>query len=448
MQPLNLIDHLFLLLDGDTQPMNISGICVFELPLGADDDFVSDVVSKMQASDILPTHPFNQMLSGQLFWRQCQNFDIKEHVHHVNLGNATLQTALDYIACNHSVRLSKKKPLWECHIIEGIIPASEGQNARFIVQLKIHHAIADGIAAMRLLSRSLSNSPNEPFFAPFWAVPPKSKHKNKAPSLWSILKAQTTSLLPVGRELYHRIKDRHLPQFTKSLDAPCTPFNQKISRTRTLCTLSIKKNRFEKLAKAHDTTTNDMILASISGAIRAYLQEKNALPKKPLIGFVPISLKQDADEMGNYLSFLLSNLGTHLSAAKDRIAIIKASMNDGKMRFGRMTPVQIINYSLMIYGAFGVNLITGAVPHKQAFNLLISGVPSQKNPLYLNGAKLVHIYPASVLLDGQAVNITFIHYQDTIDFGIVACGDVLPDVDKLTLYLDQELQILEALEHS
>lgn len=448
MQPLNLIDHLFLLLDDDTQPMNISGICVFELPLGADDDFVSDLVSKMQADDVLPTRPFNQVLSRRLFWRQCQNFDIKDHLHHVNLGNATLQTALDYIACNHSVRLDKKKPLWECRLIEGIAPEAKGQNARFIVQLKIHHAIADGIAAMRLLSRSLSNSPDEPFFAPFWAVPPQLKHKNKTSSLWSMLKAQKNSLIPVGRELYYRIKDRHLPQFTKSLDAPYTPFNQKINNARTILTHSIKKSRFEKLAKIYNTTTNDMILATVSGAIRTYLQEQNALPKKPLIGFVPISLKQDANKMGNHLSFLLSNLGTHLPAAKDRIATIKASMNDGKMRFGRMTPVQIINYSLMIYGVFGINLMTGAMPHKQAFNLLISGVPSQKKPLYLNGAKLAHIYPASVLLDGQAINITFIHYQDTIDFGIIACGDVLPDVDKLALHLDRELHMLEILEHT
>lgn len=444
MQLLNLVDHLFLLLENDTQPMNISGICVFELPSGADDNFVSSLAKKMCATTILPTAPFNQVLSKRLFWAECIDFNIDNHFYHTKLTNASLNEALQYIARNHSVRLDRRKPLWECHIIEGINPKTEQDNPRFIVQLKIHHALADGIAAMRLLSRSLSRSPDEPFFTPFWGVPPKSKNNHISLSLRSILKIQKNSLLPVIRELYQRVKDRHSPEFTSSLDAPTTLFNQKINNSRTICTHSIEKSRFETLAHKHKTTTNDMILAVISGAIRVYLDEQNALPKKSLIGFVPISLRQDGSETGNQLSFLLTNLGTHLDSAKDRITTIKASMNDGKARFRRMTPTEVVNYSLMIYGMFGINLITGMIPKKQAFNLLISNVPNQKEPLYLNGAKLNHVYPASVLLSGQAVNITFVHHQDMVDFGIVACSDVLPNINKLTAYLDKELKKLEA----
>lgn len=61
--------------------------------------------------------------------------------------------------------------------------------------------------------------------------------------------------------------------------------------------------RFRDVADRLNVSINDVILAVCSGAIRRYLMEMDALPSKPLIAFVPISLRSDDSATGNQISF-------------------------------------------------------------------------------------------------------------------------------------------------
>jgi diacylglycerol O-acyltransferase len=80
-----------------------------------------------------------------------------------------------------------------------------------------------------------------------------------------------------------------------------------------------------------------------------------------------------------------------------------------------------------------------------AYNLVISNVPGPRKPMYWNGAQMVGIYPASIVLHGQALNITLVSYVDQLDFGIIACRRSLPHVQRLIDYLEESLRELEAL---
>ena len=93
----------------------------------------------------------------------------------------------------------------------------------------------------------------------------------------------------------------------------------------------------------------------------------------------------------------------------------------------------------------GLNLISGILPRRQAFNLVISNVPGPREPLYWNGAQLDALYPASVLMDGQALNITLTSYLDKLEVGIMACRHVLPRVQSLLALLEEEIQTFEQL---
>ena len=109
-----------------------------------------------------------------------------------------------------------------------------------------------------------------------------------------------------------------------------------------------------------------------------------------------------------------------------------------------MTQAEFINYTAVHYAWAGVNLAMRLYPAKQAFNLIISNIPGDSTPLYLNGAKLTAMYPASVLFDGQALNISFANYQDCIDFGITACQTALPNIQSLPSLLTQALTEYES----
>ena len=85
------------------------------------------------------------------------------------------------------------------------------------------------------------------------------------------------------------------------------------------------------------------------------------------------------------------------------------------------------------------------MPKRQAFNVIISNVPGPREPLYWNGAKLDAIYPASIVLDGQALNITMTSYMDKLEVGLTGCRKTLPKMQTLPTHLEQEIQRFEQL---
>ena len=90
-------------------------------------------------------------------------------------------------------------------------------------------------------------------------------------------------------------------------------------------------------------------------------------------------------------------------------------------------------------------LIQARNPHRiSPFNLVISNVPGPNTQVYLKGAKMTAYYPVSVVTDGQGLNITVHGYLGQLHFGLIACRELVPDVDKLTGYLVDELDLLSS----
>jgi len=192
-------------------------------------------------------------------------------------------------------------------------------------------------------------------------------------------------------------------------------------------------------------TINDVVLAVCSGALREYLITQNALPKKPLISMVPASIRDDDSDTSNRITMILANLGTHKEHPLERLEIIQRSVQNMKNRFKRMSSNQILNYSAFIYGAAGLNIASGFMPKRQAFNVIISNVPGPRETLYWNGAKLDALYPASIVLDGQALNITMTSYLDKLEVGLTGCRNTLPKLQNLLTHLENEIQKFEKI---
>jgi diacylglycerol O-acyltransferase len=111
----------------------------------------------------------------------------------------------------------------------------------------------------------------------------------------------------------------------------------------------------------------------------------------------------------------------------------------------RMTPEEMLNYTGIVFSLAGLNLVTGVAPKVQAFNIVISNVPGPKETLYWNGAMLDALYPVSIVMDGQATNITLTSYRDKLEVGIIACRKTLPSIQSLLGLLEYEIVILERL---
>ncbi|KAB0626068.1 wax ester/triacylglycerol synthase family O-acyltransferase [Acinetobacter gandensis] len=447
MRPLHPIDFIFLNLEKRQQPMHVGGLFLFQIPENAPATFIQDLVADIRDSKSIPIPPFNNKLNG-FFWDEDEEFDLDHHFRHIALPHpGRIRELLTYISQEHSALIDRAKPLWTCHIIEGI----EGN--RFAMYFKIHHAMVDGIAGMRLVEKSLSHDPHAKSIVPPWCVEGPRAKRLKQPKvsrvkgIMATLKGQLDSTPRVLYELSQTVlKDMgRNPDYVSSFQAPSSILNQRVSSSRRFAAQSFEFSRLSHIAKSLGVTINDIVLAICSGALREYLLVHNALPKKPLIAMVPASVRSDDSDMSNRITMILANLGTHKEDPLERLKIVRRSVLNAKERFKRMNSNQILNYSAFVYGAAGLNIASGFMPKRQAFNLVISNVPGPQEPLYWNGARLEALYPASIVLDGQALNITMTSYLDKLEVGLTACRNALPKMQNLLTHLEDEIQRFEAI---
>ena len=447
MRPLHPIDFIFLSLEKRQQPMHVGGLFLFQIPENAPASFIQNLVADIRNSKSIPIPPFNNKLNG-LFWDEDEEFDLDHHFRHIALPKpGRILELLTYISQEHSSLIDRAKPLWTCHIIEGI----EGN--RFAMYFKIHHAMVDGIAGMRLVEKSLSQDPNAKSIVPPWCVEGPRAKRLKEPNVSRFKKimngvmGQLESTPRVMYELSQTVmKDMgRNPDYVSSFQAPSSILNQRVSSSRRFAAQSFEFDRLRHISKSLSVTINDIVLAICSGALREYLLSQDALPKKPLIAMVPASVRDDDSSMSNRITMILANLGTHKEDPLERLAIVRRSVQNAKEKFKRMNSNQILNYSAFVYSAAGLNIASGLLPKRQAFNLVISNVPGPREPLYWNGARLDALYPASIILDGQALNITMTSYLDKLEVGLTACRNALPKMQNLLTHLEEEIQRFEAI---
>ena len=447
MRPLHPIDFIFLNLEKRQQPMHVGGLFLFQIPENAPASFIQNLVADIRNSKSIPIPPFNNKLNG-LFWDEDEEFDLDHHFRHIALPQpGRILELLTYISQEHSSLIDRAKPLWTCHIIEGI----EGN--RFAMYFKIHHAMVDGIAGMRLVEKSLSQDPNAKSIVPPWCVEGPRAKRLKEPNVSRFKKIMNGVMGQLGstpRVMYELsqtvMKDMgRNPDYVSSFQAPSSILNQRVSSSRRFAAQSFEFDRLRHISKSLGVTINDIVLAICSGALREYLLSQDALPKKPLIAMVPASVRDDDSSMSNRITMILANLGTHKEDPLERLAIVRRSVQNAKEKFKRMNSNQILNYSAFVYSAAGLNIASGLLPKRQAFNLVISNVPGPREPLYWNGARLDALYPASIILDGQALNITMTSYLDKLEVGLTACRNALPKMQNLLTHLEEEIQRFEAI---
>ena len=227
--------------------------------------------------------------------------------------------------------------------------------------------------------------------------------------------------------------------------APPSMLNVRISSSRRFAAQSYSLARIKRVGKASGATVNDVALAMCAGALREYMTSHNALPKDPLITMVPVSVRAaDGPDGGNQVSVILVNLATHLDDPAARLRAIIESTQYAKDRMAKMTRVEQMAYAAAALSPMPVTTLMGFDRVHPAFNVVISNVPGPKETLYWNGARLDEMYPVSIPIDGQALNITLTSYGDQVAFGYTACRRSVPSMQRLLDYTEQALLGLES----
>lgn len=440
-------DSMFMLPENREQPMHVGGLQVFDLPPGAGPDWVSELFAQaLAATDVSPLFRRRAhrgpLTLGQWAWEQDDDVDLEHHVRLSALPRpGRVRELLALVSRLHGTLLDRQRPLWEAHLIEGL----EGD--RFAVYTKVHHAMMDGVSAMRLLGKSLATDPETASGLPWEVQQPRQGQGASLlswlPGLALTAAVDAATLTPrLAKIAVNGLRDdvAMLP-----MQAPTSLLNVSITGSRRFAAQSWSLPRIKAVAKAGGGTVNDVVLAMCASALRDYLLELGELPDAPLVAMTPVSMHDDKDASpSNAVSTILCNLGTDEPDPVRRLGVIHESMAQGKSALKALSATQMTAIGGIVMAPLLFNGMLGA--HKlgrQPFNLIISNVPGPKEPLYWNGARLQGMYPLSIPTHGQALNITVTSYADELHFGLTGCRRSVPHLQRMLTGLENALVDLE-----
>ncbi|HEX4539779.1 MAG TPA: wax ester/triacylglycerol synthase family O-acyltransferase [Acidimicrobiales bacterium] len=391
-------------------------------------------------------------------WVEDPEFDLAHHLHRAQIaapgGPRQLGELISDIA---SRQLDRRYPLWELWVVEGI----EHDHIGFVA--KIHHAVADGVAAAAMLANVLEAEadprPVAPPSAPWRseAIPPPTERlvdglrdllRNLA-SLPGLLRRTVSGLAAVIRRRRSGALSPPLPFST-----PRTSFNRALTPNRWFAMTSLPLDEVKAVRRAFDATVNDVVLALCAGALRRYLDDRGELPDRPLLAGVPVSAGTADQEQrlgGNKVSNLFTSLRTDIADPVERLRAIHDVTQAAKevqdalgsellIDWSEITPPRIFAAWMRLYSRLRL-----ADRHRPPINLVVSNVPGPRQPLHIAGGRLLDLYSMGPILEGIGLNITVWSYVDRLGFGLVACRETMPDIWDLADHLRDALaELLKA----
>ncbi|MFI5506889.1 wax ester/triacylglycerol synthase family O-acyltransferase [Mycobacterium sp. NPDC051804] len=455
---------LFLYGETPSSMMHVAALMPFTPPADAPANYLRQMFEDTR--DLEVVEPWNLKLSHprMLFrpdqsWVVDDKFDIDYHVRRSALASPGDERELGILVSRlHSQNIDFTRPPWELHFIEGL------EGGRFAIYMKIHHSLVDGYTGNKILERSMSTDPSLRDQPLFFNVGPPSRKRSETPKpsrnpvvslVGGVLGGAlggAQSAVNVGKALYNtQIRsDDGYSQITNSFQAPHSILNKHISRNRRFATQVYPFERLKNIGAKHDATVNDVALAIIGGGLRAFLDQLDELPDKPLIAFLPVNIRPKDDVGGgNAVGTILTTMGTDIEDPVERLHAITASTRAAKGQLQNMSQTEVLAYTagLMAPTAFQLaSAMTGVRgPLPFTFNLCVSNVPGPRETLYLNGSRLEATYPVSIPMHGMALNITLESYADTLNFGFIGCRDALPHLQRLAVYTGDALDELDKL---
>ena len=470
MQQLTGLDAAFLALETTTSTGHVGGVCLLD-PAGAPRPLDLARLTELMGSRLALVPVLRRRLLevplglDQPYWVDDPDFDIEYHIRELALPRPGSDAQLaEQVARLHARPLDRRRPLWEMYLITGLAAK------RVAVYSKIHHAAIDGASGAELLTvlLDLSRDGRE--------LPPAEQyHPAPAPSR-AVLSARATARLawrPVQTVRLTGQLVKVMPTLAPALAplvggmlglnrgdggvipsspgrAPATPFNKPITAHRRVAFRSVDLARVKSVKNALGASVNDVVMAMSAGALRRWLIEHDALPAVPLVAMIPVSIRDEASKgaLGNKVSAMLASLPTHLDDPVQRLTVVREATKIAKSQQaaipqGLVDEISDFYPPALTARATRVVFATGLLHRLPPFNVVISNVPGPNVPVYLGGAQLLAQYPMSVITEGQGLNITLVGYLGQLHFGLVACRELVPDIDALAGYLTDELAVLE-----
>ena len=439
--------------------MHVGGFNLFTLPDGANEqEFLHGLAESMRTADALQS-PFGDKLKsgalgllGPLFWETDTSLDLDYHIRHSALPKpGRFRELFALVSRLHGTLLDRKRPLWEMHLIEGL------PDRQFAVYSKFHHAAIDGVRSIHLMQSMysvdaraqvfespLSRAAGDRYRASLGAAPPSDTELRNVTEMLKATFDSTAHLGTAMKQFAGAWMGRGGALAVPWRDVPKSTINTKVDGARRFVAQSWPFERIRNVGRAMDGTFNDAVLAMCAGALRVFLLNHGELPARSLKAMVPVSLRKPGDmDSSNAVGAISADLATNIDDPIKRFRAIQASAVAGKQLYQEMSAAEATLFAQLTQLPGLLLTVIGQGSRFPPYSTVISNVPGPRQPMYWNGARLEGIYPASIVTEGIALNITLVSYDTQVDFGIMACRRSLPQVQRFIDYLEDSLMELE-----
>jgi diacylglycerol O-acyltransferase / wax synthase len=460
VERLTALDASFLYLEEPGTPMHVGGVIVLECPDGGglDHEALTDLVRTR-----LPLVPrYRQKVvevPGHLAnpaWVDDPDFDIGYHVRRSALPRpGTEEQLLDLVARLTARPLDRSRPLWEMYLVEGLA------GDRTAVVTKTHPALVDGLGAIDIGQVILDPEPDAVRPLPTAAEDWRPRRPPGSAALvweaWEDYLRRPTAVLDTARTAAGDLRATAVRWAgvagglvtalarTAVSPAPVSPLNAPIGRQRRVAVARASLEELRVVRKAHGGTINDVLLTSVTGALREWLLSRG----EPVVGstsvraLVPVSVRGEDDSAASEVRSFLVDLPVGEPNPRVRLARISFAMRGLAPRsqsVGAETLSTLSGFAPPTLHALGARAASGL--SRRLFNLVVTNVPGPQVTLYAGGARVVEVFPVVPLARGQGLAIGLTSYDGIVYVGLNADRDSVSDVDALADLIEQEVAYL------
>jgi len=386
-------------------------------------------------------------------WIDDSNFDITHHLRWAAVPRpgddpALFRTVADIM----ERRLDRDHPLWECWVIEGL------PEARWAILMKIHHCIADGIAAMHMLANIFDTGAGTTFASEIRGAKhepsPKatSSQLNLNPLTWpgGLWRTSLTAANIVTQTT------RGATQFTVNLLTPAagSSLHGPVANMRRYSAARVSLKDIKTISQVFGVTINDVALAAMTDSFRAVLMRRGENPRRnSLRTLVPVSVRpaEAMDHTDIRVSAMLPYLPVEQPDAVKRLRLVHArlsTLKDSGERQAASTFVKLTGYVPFMLSAWTIRLLA-RLPQRSVVTLA-TNVPGPRQRLQLLGRPVETLLPIPPIAMHLRTVVSMLSYADELAFGITADYDATPDVDELArgIELGVARLLTRALAHS
>ncbi|MEP6695549.1 MAG: wax ester/triacylglycerol synthase family O-acyltransferase [Pseudonocardiales bacterium] len=452
------LDVSFLYLEERTTPMHVGGVALFSPPVGGPFDYDRLVAIIESRISLVPRYRQKiKWVPGHIaspVWVDDNSFDIGYHIRRSALPKPGSDDQLrELVGRLMSRRLDRSRPLWEMYFVEGL---SKG---RIAVITKSHHAMVDGISSVDISQVLLDVTP-EPREVPpdNWEPAPEPNPVDLVVEAISDFISQPTEVVDAirngvndatatGLKLAAAVSGLVAYARTAARPASETPLNVDIGEQRRFGMARTELDDYKRVRKSHGGTVNDVVLATVAGALRNWLMSRGEPVSTSTVirAMVPVSVRPPDHQgaLGNKVSSYLVDLPVGEEDPVERLHQLSAGMKAHKeagQSVGADALVRLSGFAPPTLHSMGARAASGL--SKRLFNVVVTNVPGPQFPLYAGGAPMIEVFPVVPLAKNQAVSIGLTSYNGGVYYGLNADRNAMTDVDTLCQLIEESLSEL------